>query len=188
MSMQGQTFTALGSVNAFDPTGYQVQVLLQAETEDAPATVTGWIPLASPWTGNGWGMFAPASTGDLILVFFQDGSLQNPIAGLRLFYNDQLPIPVEAGEMWLVHKSGSSLKFKNDGTVSLESPGTLSVSSLNQIDLTAPTVNINADTACNINAGAINLNSVLTQVGPTGGTFQQLFNVLSQPTVNLEAT
>lgn len=181
MATQGLAYTSLGAVNAFDPSTYQVQVLLQAPTEDAPAFTTGWIPLASPWVGNGWGMFAPASPGDLILVFYQDASLQNPIAGMRLFFDEQRPLPVDAGEFWLVHQTGSTLKFNNDGTVDLSSNDTLRLAAVNEIDLTAPTVNITASTACNITSPAIN-------AGVSGGTFEPLLNVLMQPTVNLKAT
>ena len=143
MATQNIAQTALGLVNAFDPSTYQVQVLLQEATEDAPALPTGWIPLTSPWAGNGWGMFAPASPGDLILVFFQDGNLQNPIAGMRLFFDGAQPLAVQGGECWLVHQSGSCLKFNNDGTVTLNSNANLTISSVTQIDLDAPTININ---------------------------------------------
>jgi len=173
MASQGMMATAIGSVNAFDPSGYQVQVLLQAQTSDGPALQTGWIPLATPWAGNGWGMFAPASPGDLILVFFQDGSLQNPIAGMRLFFNGQQPLNVSSGEMQLVHQSGSAFKFNNDGSVELIAN--------TELNLNAPTVNINASSACNINCPSIT-------AGPTGGTFEPLLNALSVPTLNIKAT
>jgi len=181
MASQGAMSTALGSVNAFEPVGYQVQVLLQAETPDSPASSTGWIPLASPWTGNGWGLFAPASPGDLILVFFQDGSLQNPVAGMRLFYDEQLPTAVQAGELWMVHKSGSALKFSNDGTVTLNSNTKMQISSDTEIDLTAPIVTINAASSCNILSPVVN-------AGVTGGPFETVLNNMSIPTVNFKAS
>lgn len=173
MANQGTMQTAIGKVNAFDPSTYQVQVLLQAATDDAPALATGWIPLASPWTGDGWGMFVPASTGDLILVFFQDGSLQNPIAGMRIFYDEQLPTEVQGGEMYLIHKSGSCLKFLNDGTVELNSNSTLKISSDTKIDLTAPIVNIDAE---------------MIKAGPEDGVFQPVLLADSSTSINLMAT
>lgn len=179
MASQSAMSTALGMVNAYDPTNYQVQVLLQAPTEDSPASITGWIPLASPWVGNGWGMFSGASPGNLILVFFQDGSLQNPIAGMCLFNDSQLPLSVDAGEFWLVHQSGSALKFNNDGTVVINSNANFTLSSDTQIDITAPVVNINASSTCNI---------VSAEVNAGNGTLETVLNSSNVPTVNFKAS
>ncbi len=167
MATQGSFYTALGMVTAFDPTGYQVQVLLQ---EDFP---TGWIPLASPWAGNGWGMFCPASPGDLILVFFQDGSLQNPIAGMRLFFDGALPLNVPAGEMWLVHQTGSALKLTNDGGITIQ--GTADI-------------NIASDTKINLEAPEINITGATIKAGETGGSFDYLKKADGSNTANLQGS
>lgn len=142
MSTQGTANTSLGIVNAFDPNNYQVQVLLHAATDSAPALQTGWIPLATPWSGNGWGMFCPAKTGDLILVYFQDGSLQNPIAGMRLYFDGAQPLNVPSGEFWLVHETGSYLKMTNDGKISVHSKSDMNLTSDTKINISAPTVTI----------------------------------------------
>jgi|JI102314A2RNA_FD_contig_61_175113_length_8404_multi_2_in_0_out_0_8 uncharacterized protein involved in type VI secretion and phage assembly len=173
MATQGSLFTALGNITAFDPTGYQVQVILQEATNDAPALQTGWIPLATPWAGNGWGMFCPASPGDLILVFFQDGSLQNPIAGMRLFFDGALPLNVPAGEMWLVHKTGSALKLTNDGGITIQGTADINIASDTKINLTAPEINITGATI---------------KAGDTGGSFDYLKKADGSNTANLQGS
>jgi len=189
---QGTKFTALGLVNAYDPTGYQVQVLLQAETEDSPGSITGWIPVSTPWSGDQWGMFCPPSPGDLILVFFQDGSLQNPVAGMRLYFDKQRPLAnPKSGELYFVHKSGSSVALTNDKKITITSSGGSSIvlTEDGKITINASSdYSITSSTKIDLNAPEINLNAPQINCGPTGGTFEPLLNVMSNPTVNLKAT
>jgi phage baseplate assembly protein gpV len=110
-----QATTRHGIVTSYDPGSYAVKVELQPD-----GTLTGWIPLKSPWVGNGWGLFCPPSIGDLVEVDFQEADGGVGSAGWR-FYNDQdRPLPCPAGEFWLVHESGTSVKLTNDGTLALD--------------------------------------------------------------------
>jgi phage baseplate assembly protein gpV len=109
-----QATTRQGIVTSYDPGTYAVKVELQPD-----GTLTGWIPLKSPWVGNGWGMFCPPSIGDAVEVDFQEADGGVGSAGWR-FYNDQdRPLPCPSGEFWLVHKDGALLKFHAGGTVEL---------------------------------------------------------------------
>ncbi|ADE12129.1 phage baseplate assembly protein V [Sideroxydans lithotrophicus] len=125
----------LAVVSSYDQTNYCAKVMLQPEGYES-----GWLPVASPWVGNGWGMFMPPTPGDLVQVNFQEDDINAGIVGLRQFTDASRPLSVPAGEFWLVHKSGSLLKFHNDGTTELTSNGTLTVK--------APGINLqNAGTA-----------------------------------------
>lgn len=136
MVSNGRASTALGKVVAFDEANYFVNVELypNPENPDQPMT-TGPIPLATIWSGNGWGFFAPPGIGDVIQVEYQEGSFQNAIATMR-FYQLDGNLSVPSGEMWLVHKEGSYIKMTNDGKVSINS----SI----EIDVVAPIVNVNS--------------------------------------------
>lgn len=114
--------TRLGTVSGYDKTYYAVKVALQPE-----GTETGWIPLGSSFVGNGWGLFCAPSIGDMVEVQFQEGDVEAAICCHRFFNDIDRPLPVPSGEFWLVHKSGSSLKFFNDGTVELHTHQNLSV-------------------------------------------------------------
>ncbi len=108
--------TRVGIVSAYNPADYCAKVQLQPE-----GTETGWLPVLSPWIGEGWGLFCPPSIGDQVQVEFQEGSAEAGFVVGRFFSNAQRPLPVSSGEFWLVHQTGSALKFHNDGTVEVES-------------------------------------------------------------------
>ena len=135
--MQGSqtAHTRIGKVRGYNPANYCVKVLLQPENVE-----TGWLPILSPWVGNGWGMFAPPVVDDLVEVQYQEGDFNAGMVCQRFFNDISRPLSVPSGEFWLVHQSGSSLKFHNDGSVELIAVGTLS-SSAPQWNHTGP-VNI----------------------------------------------
>lgn len=102
----------LGTVQSYDPGNYAVRVSIQPE-----GNLTGWIPLLSPWVGNGWGMFCTPSVGDMVEVQYQEADHDAAMCCMRLFNDQNRPLNVPSGEFWIVHKSGSALKFHNDGSI-----------------------------------------------------------------------
>jgi phage baseplate assembly protein gpV len=56
-------------VSSVDPGTGNARVMLQPE-----GTLSGWLPILSPWTGSGWGMCCPPSPGDQVLVLSQEGA------------------------------------------------------------------------------------------------------------------
>lgn len=104
-----------GIVTAYDPKSYAVKVQLQPTGEE-----TGWIPLSSPWVGNGWGFAAGPMVGAVAQIDFDLGVMGTGMAAGQ-FYNDEDRCPgPPSGEFWLLHKSGSLLKFLNSGEVLLK--------------------------------------------------------------------
>jgi hypothetical protein len=97
---------------SIDPARYAARVLLQPEN-----TLTGYLPIASPWVGNGWGFFALPSPGDVVDVIFQQGGGGAGVIIGRQFNAKAQPVPTTPGELWIVHKSGSTIKFTNDGDI-----------------------------------------------------------------------
>ncbi|PUA19574.1 phage baseplate assembly protein V [Glaciimonas sp. PCH181] len=104
--------TRLGTVQSYDAGNYSVRVAIQPE-----GNLTGWIPLLSPWVGNGWGMFCPPSIGDMVEVQFQESDHDAAMCCMRLYNDQNRPLSVPSGEFWMVHKTGSALKFHNDGSI-----------------------------------------------------------------------
>ena len=103
-----------GLVSGYDATNYSVKVTLQPENIE-----TGWLPLLSPWVGNGWGMFCAPSIGDMVEVQFEQGGAEAAFACMRFYNNTDRPLSVPSGEFWLVHKLGQSFKLTNDGKVTV---------------------------------------------------------------------
>lgn len=104
----------LGIVRGYDPNTYRAKVMIQPENQ-----VTGWMPVATEWVGNGWGLFAPPAEGDAVLVEFFHGDFEAGVITRRLYHNAAQPLNVPIGEFWLVHQKGSALKFHNDGSVEI---------------------------------------------------------------------
>lgn len=120
MQASGRATVRFGLVTSYDHANYCAKVKIMPE-----ALETGWLPVLSPWVGNGWGMFAPPSINDMVEVNFQENDREVGFVNLRGFNDSDRPLDVASGEFWLVHKSGSFLKFHNDGSVELTSIGTL---------------------------------------------------------------
>lgn len=106
--------TRCGLIDSYDENTYSVKVRLQ------PANVlTGWIPIASCYVGDGWGLQVGPNIGDAVVLQAQEGGGDAAIVVGSMFNDVDRAMPVPSGEMWIRHKSGSFLKFKNNGDVEL---------------------------------------------------------------------
>lgn len=139
-AMLGSQDTVRGIVTGYDPDAFAVKVMIMPE--EVP---TGWLPLASPWIGNGWGMMFAPSIGDAVSVHFFDGEIQSGYVEGRFYNNIDRPLSVQSGEAWLVHSSGSFVKLTNDGKLLLNGSA--------EIDMTAPVLNVTTTGAVTVNAG-----------------------------------
>jgi phage baseplate assembly protein V len=127
MAQSNRAENRMGIVTSYDPGTASARVRLQPEDPADPArSLTGWMPVASAWVGNGWGIDAPVSPGDQVEVQFLGGDIENGYICVRLFSDHARPTGAQSGEFFLTHASGSKLQFHNDGTVTLISAGTLS--------------------------------------------------------------
>ena len=101
-----------GTITSVDPSNATARVTLEPE-----GVLTGWLPLLSPWAGSGWGFVCPPSPGTQVLVIPQEGDAEHGLI-LASSWSAQAPAPAApVGELWMVHRSGSFLKLKNDGTI-----------------------------------------------------------------------
>lgn len=140
MAAQGQAPTKIGTVTSYDPNTYSAKVMLQPE-----GTETGWLPVTSAWVGNGWGLFCPPTSGDMVEVQFQEnGQSAGFIVGR--FYNDsERPLPVPSGEFWVVHQGGAFIKLTDDGKMLINSQV--------EIDVTTAALNITVSGNANLSVG-----------------------------------
>jgi hypothetical protein len=113
-AQNGHADPKIGLVTGYDPARYAVKVTLQ------PAgNITGWLPLGAVWVGAGWGLYAPPSIGDMVMVDFAEGHGEAGHVALRFFNDVDQALPVTSGEFWLVHKSGAYFKLLNTGALAL---------------------------------------------------------------------
>jgi len=104
-----------GLVSSFDPTAYAAKVLVQPEN-----VLTGWLPVASAWVGAGWGLAAPLTPGDQVLVIAQEGDSEQGVIVGCVWSSVDRPMTTPVGELWLQHATGSFVKLRNDGTIALQ--------------------------------------------------------------------
>ena len=124
-AMSGQVSVRTGIVSDYDEATHTARVRIGADMDASDYWETGWIPIATPWVGDQWGVFAPCSPGDQVVVAFDD---QDRTAGAvvgGIFSDEQRALSVPAGEFHIVHSSGSFLKFKANGHVELTVAGNL---------------------------------------------------------------
>ena len=92
-AMAEQADARVGLITSYEPSNFSVRVQLQPE-----GFLTGWLPLCSPWIGNGWGMFAAPSVGDMVAVHFFGADLEAGFVEGRLFNDIDRPLPAPSGE------------------------------------------------------------------------------------------
>lgn len=115
MAQSAFSGTRQGVISAYDPKEYAIKVELQPTGEE-----TGWIPLETPWAGNGFGFAAGPIIGAEVKVDFDSGSVGVGMGGGQFYNNeDRCPGP-PSGELWIVHQSGSMLKFLNSGKIVIQ--------------------------------------------------------------------
>lgn len=129
----GSTGPRSGTISSYDDGSHMVKVQIQPEGFE-----TGWIQLNALGVGNGWGVLSGPQVGDEVTVSFDNGDPNLGRITGRHFSDSAPPPAVPSGETWIVHKSGSLLKFHNDGTVTLHSVAALGVESETAINYAAP--------------------------------------------------
>jgi phage baseplate assembly protein V len=106
----------MATVSSYNPSTHSVKVTFQG-VGDSDVIETGWLPLGAVGVGNGFGVMTAPNIGDMVMIAFTDGSNAAPKVVGRFFSNVNVPPAVPAGETWIVHKSGSFMKFHADGSI-----------------------------------------------------------------------
>ncbi len=104
-----------GLVSSYDPANYAARVLLQPEN-----ILSGWLPILSSWVGAGWGLAAPLTPGDQVLVLMQEADSEHGVIAGCVWSAVDKPLQAPSGELWLQHQTGSFIKLHNDGTIMLQ--------------------------------------------------------------------
>ncbi len=151
------TTSRQGVVTSYDPDNYAARVTLQPDGLN-----TGWLPIAALWVGNNWGCYAPPNIGDACCVEFINGDLNAGFLECRFWNNAARPLSVPSGEFWLVHQTGSLLKFHNDGSVEFDAHTNLTMTVGGNLSMTVDgnvTANITGTTEITSESATINGNT-----------------------------
>lgn len=109
------------TISSYDENSHNVKVLIQPE-----GTESGWMPLGALGVGNGFGLVVGPNLGDMVIVVFAEGDFESGAIVGRYFNVESQAPPVPSGEIWAVHKSGSSLKLLNNGDIEMVAAGNAS--------------------------------------------------------------
>ena len=103
-----------GIVQSYNPNNYTARVTIQPE-----GNLSGWIPIRAVTGGNGWGLVVGLVPGMQVSVEPQEGDPGNlEITGIIFSPQGNVTAPaVPAGEIWMVHQTGSFIKLLTDGTI-----------------------------------------------------------------------
>lgn len=105
-------------VSSYDKQKYAIKVQFQPE-----GTESGWIPLTSTAVGNKFGIQEAPNIKDQVQIIDQEGEHKVGHVITRHFSTLDQPNPIEAGEYLKVHKTGSGVYHKSDGTLQHFGPG-----------------------------------------------------------------
>ena len=186
MSLGEKTTHRVGTVTAYDPNKYAVKVRMWPDTQES----LGWVPLASTYIGNGWGLVAAPSIGDQVMIAFDREDQDAGVVIGRFFTDVEQPPAAPSGEFWLVHKSGNYLKFTNDGNVSLNVTGNLNATVggnmtanvTGNANTNAAQANVTATSSASVTAPTIKLGaSGQTLLQFVTSAFVSLFNGHTHP-------
>jgi phage baseplate assembly protein V len=122
MAAAGQAGLRLATVSTGHATEYQVKVFLQPDNIE-----TNFLPVMTPFVGNGWGLFCKPVAGDQVLVLFVEGDINSGVVIGAIYSNVDRPLPAPDREFWLTHQDGAVLKFHAGGVVEMAAPGGLNI-------------------------------------------------------------
>jgi phage baseplate assembly protein gpV len=106
----------IGLVDSYDPNRHAVKVKFADEDK-----LSGWVPIGSAWTGNGWGLHMAPVVGAQVVVAYHDGDTNAGFVSHQLFSRTDNPLAVPSGDMWLQHQNGSAIKLHANGLVEIVS-------------------------------------------------------------------
>jgi uncharacterized protein involved in type VI secretion and phage assembly len=161
-----------GLVSSVDPSSYSVKVLFQPDN-----TQSGWIPVKAHWVGNGWGMVCLPTVDQLVVVDPIEGFNDEWVVSGYLYNDTERPPASAVGELHMVHTSGSYMRLTNDGKVSINGQA--------EVDVSGPTINIQATGNVNVQAaGTASITAPSIQLGAAAqsllsfvtSAFMTLFN------------
>ncbi|MFS2113634.1 phage baseplate assembly protein V [Herbaspirillum frisingense] len=151
-----------GIVSSYNANTHSVKVRIQPNDDE-----TGWLSLAAAAVGNEWGVIFAPSIGDQVDVHFEEGNAESGFVCSRFFDDQDRPMAVPSGEFWIVHKTGSYQKFTNDGKASINGQA--------EIDMTAPTIMIQATGDVNVMAaGQANVTAPVINLGAAGAALKAI--------------
>jgi len=113
-ALSGLVPTAIGTIEAVDLKAYQVQCRLKTSGQ-----LTNWLRLGSDYVGDKFGLVVAPAAGDEVLIEFLDWNPSGPGIVTRRLFGKDAPPALKEDEIHLVHKSGTEVLIKSDGSIEI---------------------------------------------------------------------
>jgi phage baseplate assembly protein gpV len=113
-ALSGLTPCAIGVIEAVDLAAYQVQCRLKTSGQ-----LTNWLRLGSDYVGDKMGLVIAPAAGDEVLIEFLDWNPSGPGIVIKRLYGKDSPPSLEADQLHLLHKSGTDILIKADGSIEI---------------------------------------------------------------------
>lgn len=101
-----------GTITSYDPDEHAIKVMIQPEEIE-----TGWCTVLVALAGTGWGVYFGPAIGDQAVLLFQENDHEVGWCVGYLPNDEDRPPRVLSGEIFMIHKTGSYVKLKEDGKV-----------------------------------------------------------------------
>jgi uncharacterized protein involved in type VI secretion and phage assembly len=155
-----------GLITSYDPARHAVKVAIQPEGVE----VAGWIPLGAAGVGNGFGIVCGPNIGDMVQVTFSEGDNRAPRITGRFFSTVDVPPAAPSGDTYIVHKSGSALKFNGDGTITVTAASSITYTAT-QHHFVGP---VQMDSTLNVNQNVTSKADIQDNTGSNAHTMSQM--------------
>lgn len=162
-ALAGLVPCAIGVIEEIDLKAYQVRCRLATSGQ-----LTNWLRIGTDQSGDGTGMVVAPNVGDEVLIQFLDWNAAGAGIVVRRLYGKDAPPSLDADQLHFVHKSGTDILVKADGSVEVSiaassttfTKSTSSTSSDSDLSLSSKAkITISAQGACELSGvPTVNLN------------------------------
>jgi uncharacterized protein involved in type VI secretion and phage assembly len=174
LAMLDLTTPRTGIITSYDPKKHAVKVAIQPEGVE----VAGWIPLGAAGVGNGFGIVCGPNLGDMVQIAFDNGSPNAPRIVGRFFSNVNMPPAVPSGDTYIVHQSGSALKFNGDGTITVAATSSITYTAT-QHHFVGP---VQMDNTLNVNQNVTSKADIQDNTATNSHTMSQMRSIYNSHT------
>lgn len=170
----------MGVVQSYNPASHTARVLIQPEE-----TLSGWLPIATGMTGNGWGVVIPPVIGQQVFMVPHDGDHRSLVIVGSVFSKTNLPPKTSAaiageaaaivpGQVAIVSQDGSVvIRLGADGTLYIKGAASVSIETP-VANVTSPQVNVVATTQVNMTTPMLTVSGDIQDQNGSRGTLAGL--------------
>lgn len=111
-ALSGLVPTAVGEIAELDLAAYQAKCKLKTSGQ-----LTNWLRIGTDHSGDGAGMVTAPNIGDEVLIEFLEWNPSGPGIVVRRLYGKDAPPALGEDEVHFLHKSGTDVLIKKDGSI-----------------------------------------------------------------------